>query len=225
MRLYAPNDGLDSMRSDVRQTRAMLKASKVHLSLAKPIDKVLDRWDALDALQRAASDAVTDANALVAWLDLSLDGATRRSVGQLLADTGNNRDHRVFKAFFPEAPGETIRQALESQLDASRHFAAAAEEVGASKAVLAVLKEIAGIDADGRAALKAREEAVLAAARASLKVATWRDDANAVRRGVETALDDHANKSGLSRDYASRFFPAARATAKKPEAPLAPPVT
>jgi len=46
-----------------------------------------------------------------------------------------------------------------------------------------------------------------------------------VRRGVETALDDHANKSGLNRDYAGRFFPAARAMAKKPEAPPAPPVT
>jgi len=42
---------------------------------------------------------------------------------------------------------------------------------------------------------------------------------------VETALDDHANKSGLNRDYASRFFPAARATSKKPQAPFAPPVT
>ena len=58
---------------------------------------------------------------------------------------------------------------------------------------------------------------------ATLRV--WHDDANAVRRGVETALDDHANTSGLNRDYAGRFFPAARATAKKPEVPPAPPVT
>lgn len=224
MRLYASNDGLDSMRTDARQTRSMLMASKIHVALTKPIDRLLDRWTALDALQRDAADAVTDAHALVAWLDVRLDGATRRLVGQLLADAGNNRDHRIFTAFFPEAPSETIRLALESQLDASGHFPAAAEEVGASKAVLAVLKEIAAIEVEGRAALKKREDAVLAAASVSLKVDTWRDDANGVRRGVETALDDHANKSGLNREYASRFFATPRASTKKPDAPPAPPV-
>jgi hypothetical protein len=42
---------------------------------------------------------------------------------------------------------------------------------------------------------------------------------------VETALDDHANKRGLKREYASRFFTTPRASAKKPDAPRAPPVT
>ena len=219
MRLYAANDGLDAMRLDARQTRSMLKASNVHLPLTKPLDRLLDRWVVLDALQREAADAVADSHALTAWLDLHLDGVTRRLVGQLLADTGNNRDHRTFQVFFPEAPSETIRLALESQLDASTHFSTAAEEVGASKAVRAIVKEIAAIDVKGRMALKAREAAVLASATVALKIDTWRADANGVRRGVETALDDHANKSGLNRDYAGRFFPSPRATTTKPAAP------
>ena len=99
--------------------------------------------------------------------------------------------------------------------------------MGASKAVLAIVKEITALDAKGRVALKRREDAVLAAAKVSLKVGTWRDDANGVRRGVETALDDYANKNGLSRDYAGRFFPTPRpaTTAKKADgaAPAAPP--
>ena len=65
----------------------------------------------------------------------------------------------------------------------------------------------------GRIALKAREAAV------ALKIDTWRADANGVRRGVETALDDHANKSGLNRDDAGRFFPSPRAATTKPAAP------
>ncbi len=60
-------------------------------------------------------------------------------------------------------------------------------------------------------------------ARLSLRIQTWKEDANGVRRSVENNLDAHATEQGLPRDYGDAFFPASRATksttAKTPAAP------
>lgn len=215
MKLYLDSDGWDAMRRDLRQTRSMLRASAVHAPLARHLDKLLQRWDALDVQRRSAADEVSDAHAQVAWLDLRLDAVTNRLVGQLVAECNNDRGHPTFRAFFPDAPSEVLRLALESQLDASKHFGAAASASKVSKAVTALVAEIAAIEEDARAALSARRDAVVRTTESSLAVRSWRDDANAARRSVATALDDHANKNALARDYRDRFFAATRGSARK----------
>ena len=93
-----------------------------------------------------------------------------------------------------------------------------------------VLKNIAAIQTQGTQALANREEAMTKRTRVSLRMQTWKEDANAARRSVENMLDAYAIDNGLPRDYSDGFFPAsARRGSKKaitpPPEPTNPPTT
>jgi hypothetical protein len=216
MRMFPTNAGWSSMHDEVLFTMAMLLATE-HTGLAPPLEVHLVAWEALEGERRAAARALVMTNARVAALDLRLDAATQRFGGQLLTDCGQNREHPTFRAFFPAAVNTITRLALESQLDAMKHFPTVAAEVKLSDASGALLDPIDAIAVEARRALDAREQAKLALTAVSLRQDAWRDAANTQRRGVEVALDDHATRCNLPRGYAADFFPAA-APAKKAEA-------
>lgn len=216
MRMFPANAGWSSMHDEVLFTMAMLLATE-HAGLAPPLEAHLTAWTALEGERRAAARGLVMANARVAALDLRLDDATQRFGAQLLTDCGQNREHPTFRAFFPAAVNTITRLALESQLDAMKHFPTVAAEVKLTEASSARLAPIAPIAAEGRRVLDAREQARLALTAVSLRQDAWRDAANAMRRAVEVALDDHATRHNLPRGYAADFFPAA-APAKKAEA-------
>jgi hypothetical protein len=167
--------------------------------------------------RRAAARGLVMANARVAALDLRLDAATQRFGSQPLTDCGQNREHPTFRAFFPAAVNTITRLALESQLDAMKHFPTAAAEVKLTDASSALLEPIRAVVAESQRALEARAQAKLALTAVSLRQDAWRDAANTLRRAVEVALDDHATRCNLPRGYAADFFPAA-APAKKADA-------
>ena len=129
----------------------------------------------------------------------------------LLHEAKQDRSDPKFKRFFPEAPNEIVRMGLESEIKRTKAFFHVAEEAPSSKEGRAILAKIAAVHKQGEAALAAREEATLHVARISLRIQTWKEDANGVRRSVENNLDAHANGHGLPRDYSDAFFPAARA--------------
>ena len=222
MRLYSMSEGWETMRRDLRFTRAMLVASKTHEALARPLDTLCTQWAALDVERRDASDALTDANARVAFLDLRLDEATTRFAAQLLADADGKREHPTFRAFFPDAPTELIRMGLGSQVEASARLHQVATEVRLSQASMTKLNAMAAIEEETGAALTAREEAAVAQTRVSLRVQAWRENANGARRSVHTALHEHANRNGLPREYPEAFFPSARAPKKPGRTPPSP---
>ena len=217
MRMFPTNAGWSSMHDEVLFTMAMLLATE-HAGQAPPLEAQLTAWTALDGERRAAARGLVMANARVAALDLRLDAATQRFGSQLLTDCGQNREHPTFRAFFPAAVNTITRLALESQLDAMKHFPTAAAEMKLTDASSALLAPIRAVVAEAERALEAREQAKLALTAVSLRQDAWRDAANTLRRAVEVALDDHATRCNLPRGYAADFFPAAAAPAKKADA-------
>ena len=214
MRLYKEGDGFDAMRKDFKFTPAMLKASKVHVELAKPLDEHLARWKSLDNDREAVDDAEVEANAAIAWVDLKLDGATERFSAQVLGDCGGKRDHATFKTFFTKTATELKRLGLKSQVEAMRNFSRDAQDVKLSKASAAILKELEALFAESAGPLKQREDNESERARLGRRQAQWRDEANKLRRTVKAALDEYAAANDLPADYADSFFPTA--SAKKP---------
>ncbi len=221
MRLYADNDGWEAMHDDVTFTIAVLRASGAHAGLAAPLAGHLTVWVQVDADRRAADVGVVEANAVVAWADLTLDRCTVRFATQLLADCEGDRGHALYTAFFSVAPNEITRLAVERQLEAMKTFPTLAEVERLKKGTRALLQQVLDAMEQGREALKAREAAAKRVTAVARRQAAWRDEANTRRRAVQTALDDHANKGGLARGYADGFFTAAK-PAKKTRAAGAP---
>ena len=218
MALFTDKTSWENVRKDVRHTASTLTASEVHLPVAKPLKALLTRWNETDQARRDADDQLVDANALVAWIDVRLlDPLVVELASLLLHEAKQDRSDPKFKRYFPEPPNEIVRMGLESEIKRTKAFFSVAEEVPPSKEGKAILAKIASAHKQGEAALAAREEATLHVARISLRIQTWKEDANGVRRSVENNLDAHANGNGLPRDYSDAFFPASRA-AKSPAA-------
>ena len=196
--------------------------------MAKQVKALLTRWNETDQARRDADDQLVDANALVAWIDVRLlDPLVIELASLLLHEARQDRSDPKFKRYFPERPNEIVRMGLESEIKRTKAFFTVAEEAPPSKEGLAILAKIAAVHKQGEAALTAREEATLHVARLSLRIQTWKEDANGVRRSVENNLDAHANEQGLPRDYSDAFFPASKAgkssAGKAPATPAPPP--
>ncbi len=219
--LFTDKTPWENGRKDVRHTAATLIASEVHIALAKPVKHLLTRWNEIDQERRDADDKLVDANALVAWIDVRvLDPLVTELASLLIHEVKQDRSDPKFRRFFPEPPNEVVRMGLESEIKRTKLFFNVAEEVPTSPEAKAILAKIAAAHKQGDAALKAREEATFHVARISLRIQTWKEDANGIRRSVENKLDAYANENGLPRDYSDAFFPASRAA--KPKSPATP---
>ena len=222
LRVFSDQTGWEQARKDTRFTAARLDARKRHAALSKPLRGLLAQWATTDQERRDADDAVVDANALVSALDEDLDEAVTTLVSRLLYEANQNEQDPTFKAFFAEAPSEVIRLGLESEIARTKEFAIVAAERTVSKEIKAILKTIANLHSDGTTALKARESAYATVARISLRIQTWKENANAVRRGADNALDAWAIANGKERNYSDRYFPAGARAPKKAPKPVVP---
>jgi len=215
LRLFHEGTGWEQARKDTRYTAARLDARAAHDGLAKPLRGLLARWVTIDEERREADDAVVDANALVAALDDELDTAVDAFINRLLYELHGDGAHPVFKAYFPEPPSEVLRLGLESEIERTKKLFHVAEERKVSKEVSQLLAAIAAVSKRGTAALAAREAAYATTSRVTLRIQTWKESANAARRGVDSVLEGHAVKAQLPRGYADRFFPAPPRLTKK----------
>jgi hypothetical protein len=219
MRAFNEDTAWAAARQDVRYTAAALDASEAHGKQAEAARVLLAKWDEAERLRQAAEDAVVAANALVALRDVQLDELVGRLAQKLRGEHGRD-DAPAFRRYFPEPPNEVIRLGLESELSRIRGFFTVAAEHAPSAEVAAILKGLQELEARGRQALAQREQAATERARASLRVQSWKDEANAVRRSLANQLEAYAIERGLSADYAERFFaPTARRGGKKKPAP------
>jgi hypothetical protein len=216
MRLYAEGDGWDGMMRDLRFSTAMLKASVVHAEIAQPLVAHLTTWKTLDDERASVEGDEVDTNAVVAWVDLKLDGVTGRFAAQVLADCGGKREHATFQTFFAKPAHELKRLGLKSQVEAMKDFPERATEVKLSKASAGVVREMSAVMDESAAPLARRETVTRAQARVGRKQAQWRDEANKLRRSAKAALDDYAAKNDLPRDYPDAFFPTTAPAKKKP---------
>ncbi len=216
MRLFDEGTSWEQARKDTRYPAARLDARKRHAVLSKSLRALLAQWNTTDQERRDADDAVVDANALVSAIDEDLDDAVGLLVARLLYEAGNDPANATFKTYFPEPPNEVIRLGLESEIARTKDLVHVAEEKKASKEVWTILKVVAEIEKRGTEALAARVEAYTGVSRVALRIQTWKENANAARRGVEAALETYAVANGKPRSYADAFFPAPPRAKKKP---------
>ncbi len=217
MRAYDDNTTIDGMRRDLRFSRGMLRAAGVHEVELREVQKLVDRGKATSEEIEAASDAIVDANAQVAWGDAQLDGVIGRFAGDVVHLVGGDRDDLRYTSFFREAPGEYIRLALESEIERTAHFQDVAKEVSLPKNAQASLAAVEEKRVEGAKAIKARESAVKNEATVWLRVRRLKEDANAVRRSIYNSLERYAIDHKLPAGYADLFFPSAPTKAKKPK--------
>ena len=177
-------------------------------ALAPQVEKLLARWEVLDVERRAKRRAVGKAHALVRRRDLDADTTVTDLHNDTMAQVKQDRAAPLFMRLFPDSLSVVVRMALESELPVLRvlaHKLAEEETPGALKK--AHTKPLAEAIEKGDAAIRGREEAFAAAGRVTAKIASWREDVNAVLLGVEGALKQIAAERKLGQAWVDTFFP------------------
>lgn len=206
MRTIGEGLSWEGARADVAYTLGVLAAAGRHERLSRAVTQLFERWTKAEATRRAAEDGVAAAHARVAWCDFALDDAVRAFANELLRDVGGKGDAPMFRKYFPEMPSEVVRMGLEAEIERCAAFDVVAGKVKLSKSAAQRLDAVRAAMKSGRDALAARRRAFDAQAQAALDVATWKEDANAVRRSVRNQLEAWALAEGGPGDYADRFF-------------------
>ena len=206
MKAYTDDTSLSSVRRDLRYTRGVLRAARVHEAELREVQRQFDRAKELVTQLEDADDSIVDSNALVAWHDRTLDGAIDHFANDVVHLVGGDRSDLRYTSFFRVAPGEYIRLGLESEIERTAHFQDAAKQNALPKSVQASLASVEEARAEGGKAIKAREDAVKAEAGLWLSVRRLKEDANAMRRSVYNSLERYAIEKKLPAGYADLFF-------------------
>jgi hypothetical protein len=217
MILFSDDTSWDAVRRSVRFTASALAATKDHTAMAKTPRALLKSWKQTDDARLEADDALVDANAKVAALDGELDDLVTKFASEILHEVRQDRTDALYVAFFPDAPSDIVRLGLASEIERTKKFFVVATQRKPGKAALSVLEQIKSVQADGEKALAERVEATAEVAKVSLRIQTWKEDANGARRSVETALDQYSNENKLSRGYADRYFPQVARATRRPK--------
>ncbi len=185
-------------------------------ALARKVDALVVRWEALDTERRARARAIGRCNALVRRRDDGADRATTELHHDALAAARQDRAHPVYQHLFPDGLVAETKPSLESQLPLLRALVrrVAADETPAAirKAHHDVLKKALSL---GEAAVTAREDAYAEAGRTTARTVALREDADRVLLGVEGALATLASDRKLDASWVDTFFPASEAAPKK----------
>lgn len=214
MRAFDDNTSWANVRKELRFTIALLRAAGVHGPEHDLLAAQLGRWYALDREIMAAEDAGDDADAGVAWCDLSLDDAVEGFTVDLDHCVRGDRSSLTFTTFFPVPPNTITRMALGAEIEATKHFARAATDVTLSDGCKQSLARVEEQRFLGGGALDKRAAAEAEAASLAVRVKRFKDEANEARRAVYNALERHAIDHRRGDDYADLFFRVTRRKAK-----------
>jgi hypothetical protein len=206
------NEGWDQVRHDTVFTAEAVRAEEAHADKATALDRLVAEWGGIDQSLRDAQDGVTRADARVRVLDGRLDRAVGLVAKRLAADAP-----ALSARYFPERPSEVTKLALESELSRVAKWKQVAVEFPPPPNVAEALAQVAALDGPGQQALQARGQAETQLEAVRLKASAWREKVNGARRDVELALAQYAQESGLPKEYAADFFPAAERRSKKAE--------
>lgn len=224
MQLFMTDTGWDAARKDVRFTLAALRAAGSHDDLVPSLTGLLAKWSAIDAERQEHEDATEDANTFVSWIDDTLDEGVNVTATRLENACNRDRTKIMFRTFFPETPSEIVRLGLDAEVTRLAKWEVVRKEIKLPAEVDKALDDVRDIADRGDKAVLARDAAVTAQGAISVRTQMWREEANNVRRAVETALDHYANTNNLARNYSARFFPKPAAPKKKKAAAAPAPV-
>lgn len=192
-------------------------------ALAPAAEKVTDRWEPLDDERRQKRRAVGRANARVKRRDVQAEQAATALHNDVLARSDQKRSAPLFERFFLDPLSAFIKLSLESSLPELRaikiKLAAAETPAEVRKAHADAIDQALTL---GAAAIHEREEAIIDATRTTMRITTWREDANRVLLGIEGKLLQLAATRGLGRDWVDSFFPDAPGKKGKKEKKVKP---
>ncbi|MSP61745.1 MAG: hypothetical protein EXR72_15705 [Myxococcales bacterium] len=194
-------------------------------ALASGVETILQRGELLHVEKRLRHREILHANALVRRRALQADERITAIRNGALAEVNFDRGHPVFVRLFPEALTPFLRVGLASKLPELRRLDGTLSEPETPETLREAHRPpLAETIERGDGALKAREEAQLAAGRTGARIGAWRDDANAVLLGIEGALKTLAAARRSGRDWVDSFFPAGEPPRKaRPKVAWAPP--
>lgn len=182
--------------------------------LAALVKPVLDEFPAILQRDLDTRRAVIEASAHAYVADAGIDDAIRGLFSSVLALVQQNRKRQEFTTLFSTHIGEYVRHALRKQLDVAKDLTGKlALKLYPDDLRTTQTKRLNATVKRGAAALEDTRKAELQRVEGRLDIATWKDEANAVRLSVYGQLLALAAKNGRGKTWAEGFFPRLTATA------------
>ena len=206
IRTLSPDDeGLDTLRSELRYTERRLLARAETAALAEPFQGLVVRWSGVRDAQLAHWDAEDDADVAVGNLDDDADDLVLPISHKLLGVFGST-DHPMYvRVFGSDTPSTIQGLGLESQIKRMAEWPATLR--AANPELTALADQVQVILTAGRTALDGRVAA--ASARADYRVTAIRafyEEVNGIRLTAYGQLLGIAASTGKPKTWAARFF-------------------
>ncbi len=169
---------------------------------------VLADWEAIEADRRALRARAIEARAMVRVADAALDRTLARVGETLLELTEGDRDHDLYRRFFPEDHERLVSLGLEGELPGASLVMAQLDEGGEiPDPLVAFIAPMRACLTAAHQAITGRAESYAGLGRLQARVEAWLETAGAVRANTQNALDELAEERGLSDRFAASFFP------------------
>lgn len=223
MRVLPEDWAIDIFRDDLVYLEASLLADERTEDLAPAVGAAIAELEAVSKGGPAVQRAVVQASARAARADANLDDCLRSAHSALLAEARQDRSHPVFRAVWPAPIHEVVRHALQRQVDVAQKIA---DKLSLSPVPDAIRDKhrplLESAIARGQAALAARRDAELARMHHRVDEVAVKQEVNAVRLSVYSALLLRASSSRAAKAWADSFFAATKRSSGEEDAGVSP---
>jgi len=203
--LSLDDEGLETLRSEIRYTERRLLARLETVALAAPFHGLVVQWPDIRDAQLAHWDAEDDADVAVGNLDDDADDLVLPISHKLLSVFGSS-DHPLYARIFGSDTPSTIQGlGLESQIKRMAEWPASLR--AASPELVGLADQVQTVLTAGRTTLDGRVAA--SSARADYRVTEIRaffDEVNSTRMTAYGQLLGIAASTGKPKTWATRFF-------------------
>ncbi|MBI2372797.1 MAG: hypothetical protein HYV07_02240 [Deltaproteobacteria bacterium] len=207
MKVLPDSWGLEVFKDDLVYLEAALLASEATQDLAPAVAAAIEDLSVVEAKWPAVRRVSVQAAARVARADSDLDETLRDAHSALLAEVRQDRSHPAFRAVYDSPISDIVRHALPKQVVVARSIA---DKLGLSVVPEPVrtkhVPPIRAAIARGEDALERRREADVARMQLRVDERAVRDETNAVRTSIYSALLLRAPSAKTSKAWADGFF-------------------
>jgi hypothetical protein len=175
--------------------------------LARRVSSVLADWEEIDAAGRGLRRYAIHTAARVRAADAALDYALGLFAADLLKHTGSDRNHELYKRFFPELHEEVIEMGLDASLPIVMTVTLALDQDDSlPQALREHADELKTAVQMGNGSLAGRADALAELGRHQARVEAWKETALATHNNLFRAVGRIAEQRGLPRRWVRSFF-------------------
>ncbi len=207
MQILPPGISFTTYARDVTYLEARLLAYATTKAFAGPVTSLVHRGEDLRRRDGDTRRTLTHAQAAADVADAEIDDALTVLHADLHSEVVGDRKSETFKRVFPAALSDTIKYALETQLEVLEDVIKHLKDVAVSEALrdkhLGRLEELL---AKGNAAQRVLDEAEEQRFQLSRALRRFKTDANAVRAAVHGSLVAIGPWGSRNRFWADRYF-------------------